>query len=53
MMRYKLKTRDLISDWAVGMKMLAKRKLDLTPFFRRSYPWLSESRITRIGLPGI
>jgi hypothetical protein len=52
-MRYKLKTRDLISDWAVGMKMLDKRKLDLTPFFRRSYPWLSESRITRIGLPGI
>ena len=53
MLRYKLKTRDLISDWAVGMKMLAKRKLDLTPFFRRSYPWPSESRITRIGLPGI
>jgi heterodisulfide reductase subunit C len=38
MMRYKLKTRDLISDWAVGMKMLAKRKLDLTP-----------SRVERIG----
>jgi len=31
MLRYKLKTRDLISDWTVGMKMLAKRKLDLTP----------------------
>jgi len=30
MLRYKLKTRDLISDWTVGMKMLAKRKLDLT-----------------------
>jgi len=28
MLRYKLKTRDLISDWTVGMKMLAKRKLD-------------------------
>jgi heterodisulfide reductase subunit C len=38
MMRYKLKTRDLISDWAVGLKMLAKRKLDLTP-----------SRVERIG----
>lgn len=38
MMRYKLKTRDLVSDWAVGMKMLAKRKLDLTP-----------SKIERIG----
>lgn len=38
MLRYKLKTRDLISDWAVGMKMLAKRKLDLTP-----------SKIERIG----
>jgi heterodisulfide reductase subunit C len=31
MLRYKLKTRDLVSDWAVGLKMLAKRKLDLTP----------------------
>jgi heterodisulfide reductase subunit C len=38
MLRYKLKTRDLISDWTVGMKMLAKRKLDLTP-----------SRVERIG----
>ena len=38
MLRYKLKTRDLISDWAVGMKMLTKRKLDLTP-----------SKIERIG----
>lgn len=31
MMRYKLKTGDLLSDWQVGLKMLAKRKLDLTP----------------------
>jgi hypothetical protein len=31
MLRYKLKTLDLISDWTVGLKMLAKRKLDLTP----------------------
>lgn len=38
MLRYKLKTRDLISDWTVGLKMLAKRKLDLTP-----------SKVERIG----
>jgi hypothetical protein len=38
MLRYKLKTRDLISDWTVGMKMLAKRKLDLTP-----------SKVERVG----
>ncbi|NOX32215.1 MAG: heterodisulfide reductase [Deltaproteobacteria bacterium] len=31
MMRYKLKTMDLLSDMGVGLKMLKKRKLDLTP----------------------
>lgn len=31
MMRYKLKKRDLFSDVGVGLKMLQKRKLDLTP----------------------
>jgi heterodisulfide reductase subunit C len=31
MMRYKLKKFDLLSDLQVGVKMLAKRKLDLTP----------------------
>jgi heterodisulfide reductase subunit C len=31
MMRYKLKTRTFLQDWQVGLKMLAKRKLDLTP----------------------
>ena len=31
MMRYKLRTRDLFSDVEVGLKMLAKRKLDLRP----------------------
>lgn len=31
MMRYKLKTRDLLSDMGMGLKMLKKRKLDLTP----------------------
>jgi len=31
MMRYKLKKRDLLSDMGVGLKMLRKRKLDLTP----------------------
>ncbi len=31
MMRYKLKTLKLMQDWKVGLKMLAKRKLDLTP----------------------
>jgi heterodisulfide reductase subunit C len=31
MMRYKLKTRTFLKDWQVGLKMLAKRKLDLTP----------------------
>jgi heterodisulfide reductase subunit C len=31
MMRYKLKKFDLLSDLQVGFKMLAKRKLDLTP----------------------
>jgi heterodisulfide reductase subunit C len=38
MMRYKLKKFDLLSDLQVGVKMLAKRKLDLTP-----------SRIEQIG----
>jgi heterodisulfide reductase subunit C len=38
MMRYKLKKFDLLSDLQVGIKMLAKRKLDLTP-----------SRIEQIG----
>ncbi len=31
MMRYKLKARDFFSDMNVGLRMLAKRKLDLTP----------------------
>jgi heterodisulfide reductase subunit C len=31
MMRYKLKTLDLLSDFNVGIRMMAKRKLDLTP----------------------
>ncbi|MCF6248940.1 MAG: 4Fe-4S dicluster domain-containing protein [Desulfobacula sp.] len=31
MMRYKLKTMDLLSDVGMGLKMLKKRKLDLTP----------------------
>ncbi len=31
MMRYKLKTLDLLSDMGMGLKMLKKRKLDLTP----------------------
>ncbi len=31
MMRYKLKTRQLLSDMGVGLTMLKKRKLDLTP----------------------
>ncbi len=31
MLRYKLKKMDLFSDMGVGLKMLAKRKLDLTP----------------------
>jgi len=31
MMRYKLKKMDLFSDMGVGLKMLKKRKLDLTP----------------------
>jgi len=31
MLRYKIKQRDLFSDMDVGLKMLAKRKLDLTP----------------------
>ena len=31
MLRYKLKTFDLLSDLNVGVRMLAKRKLDLTP----------------------
>ncbi len=30
-MRYKLRTRDLFSDVDLGLKMLAKRKLDLRP----------------------
>jgi heterodisulfide reductase subunit C len=38
MMRYKLKQFDLLSDLQVGVKMLAKRKLDLTP-----------SRVEQIG----
>ena len=31
MLRYKLRKRDWFSDLDVGLKMLAKRKLDLTP----------------------
>jgi len=31
MMRYKLKKMDLLSNMGVGLKMLKKRKLDLTP----------------------
>lgn len=31
MMRYKLKKMDLFSDMGVGLRMLKKRKLDLTP----------------------
>lgn len=31
MMRYKLKKMDLFSDMGMGLKMLKKRKLDLTP----------------------
>ena len=31
MMRYKLKKLDLLSDMGMGIKMLKKRKLDLTP----------------------
>jgi heterodisulfide reductase subunit C len=31
MMRYKFKKLDLLSDMGVGLKMLKKRKLDLTP----------------------
>jgi len=31
MLRYKLQKRDWFSDLDVGLKMLAKRKLDLTP----------------------
>jgi heterodisulfide reductase subunit C len=38
MMRYKLKRLDLLRDLQVGIKMLAKRKLDLTP-----------SRVARAG----
>jgi hypothetical protein len=31
MLRYKVRTRDWFSDMDVGLKMLAKRKLDLMP----------------------
>jgi heterodisulfide reductase subunit C len=31
MMRYKLRQRDLFSDMDMGLRMLAKRKLDLRP----------------------
>jgi heterodisulfide reductase subunit C len=31
MMRYKVRSRDLFSDVDLGLKMLAKRKLDLRP----------------------
>lgn len=31
MFRYKLRQRDFLSDFGVGIKMLAKRKLDLMP----------------------
>lgn len=31
MMRYKLRTMDLLSDMGMGLKLLKKRKLDLTP----------------------
>jgi len=37
-MRYKLKKFDLLSDLNVGVRMMAKRKLDLTP-----------SRVERVG----
>ncbi len=30
-MRYKLRQRDFFSDMELGLKMLAKRKLDLKP----------------------
>lgn len=38
MLRFKLTTRRWLQDWQVGLKMLAKRKLDLLP-----------SRVKRIG----
>jgi heterodisulfide reductase subunit C len=38
MLRYKLKRFDLLSDLDVGVRMLAKRKLDLTP-----------SRVAQVG----
>jgi heterodisulfide reductase subunit C len=31
MMRFKLTTRRWLQDWQAGLKMLAKRKLDLLP----------------------
>jgi hypothetical protein len=31
MMRYKLRKKDWLTDFAVGLKMLSKRKLDLLP----------------------
>ena len=31
MLRYKLKTRQWLVDWQLGLRMLAKRKLDLAP----------------------
>jgi heterodisulfide reductase subunit C len=31
MLRYKFKTRSWLQDWQVGLKLLSKRKLDLTP----------------------
>ncbi|MBI5895575.1 MAG: heterodisulfide reductase, partial [Desulfobacterales bacterium] len=31
MMRYKVRQRDLFSDMDLGLKMMAKRKLDLLP----------------------
>jgi hypothetical protein len=31
MMRFKLSTRRWLQDWQVGLKMMAKRKLDLLP----------------------
>jgi heterodisulfide reductase subunit C len=31
MLRYKLRTRELLSDLEVGLRMLGRRKLDLTP----------------------
>ena len=51
MMRYKLRRRDFLSDMDLGLKMLAKRKLDLLPSrlseparFRRQFPEFTDNR---------